>query len=278
MKTAIKGKAGTQFMNRNEDYRQGFRFSESQRWKAATKASKVYPFIDRFSKNDYVLDIGCGVGIELNITSTKADFSVGTDIDVKNLITARSFLKQKSKIDFVRADIHFLPFKDEAFSKILCFDVIEHLRFPDRAVKEISRIVKTDGEGYIRLPNKWTVHEGLLRILALSKPSKGLWNVRHVSFFSLKDIIHLFSRHGFSYLDGYTKGDLRYNLKVSILAIASVFVNGFVVLLGGQYYKVRYYSNALNSSHQKTKIYSYKPNFENMPLFSDYLVVFKRIA
>jgi SAM-dependent methyltransferase len=187
MKTAIKGKAGTQFMNRNEDYRQGFRFSESQRWKAATKASKVYPFIDRFSKNDYVLDIGCGVGIELNITSTKADFSVGTDIDVKNLITARSFLKQKSKIDFVRADIHFLPFKDEAFSKILCFDVIEHLRFPDRAVKEISRIVKTDGEGYIRLPNKWTVHEGLLRILALSKPSKGLWNVRHVSFFSLKE-------------------------------------------------------------------------------------------
>lgn len=92
--------------------------------------------------NDVVLDLGCGVGIELNAVSVHTKYLVGLDIDLSNLRIARNFLDKKSeKMNLVRAGIFFLPFRDSSFSKVLCFDVLEHLANPKRSIKGIRGVM-----------------------------------------------------------------------------------------------------------------------------------------
>ncbi|MEM3765497.1 MAG: class I SAM-dependent methyltransferase [Candidatus Bathyarchaeia archaeon] len=52
-------------------------------------------------------------------------------------------------------DAHFLAFKDSVFDKIVCFEVLEHLDSPIKALKEFKRVLKTNGEIIISVPNVW---------------------------------------------------------------------------------------------------------------------------
>jgi len=54
-------------------------------------------------------------------------------------------------IDIV-GDAHCLPFKDASVDMVLFKNVIEHIRNPDTAMKEIKRVLKPGGYLYIKLP------------------------------------------------------------------------------------------------------------------------------
>lgn len=44
------------------------------------------------------------------------------------------------------ADIHKMPFRDNEFALILCTEVLEHLKNPMQAIKEIQRVLKSGGK------------------------------------------------------------------------------------------------------------------------------------
>lgn len=46
-----------------------------------------------------------------------------------------------------------LPFSDQQFDNILCFETVEHFPQPEKFIKEISRVVKKGGEVIITTPN-----------------------------------------------------------------------------------------------------------------------------
>jgi SAM-dependent methyltransferase len=52
----------------------------------------------------------------------------------------------------VAADIHRLPFKDHSVDGIICNSVLEHLRQPGVAVREMKRVLKPGGQLYIQTP------------------------------------------------------------------------------------------------------------------------------
>ena len=56
-----------------------------------------------------------------------------------------------SKIDII-SDITDIPVKDESFDAIMCIEVFEHIPEPARAVKELSRLLKTGGTLIITAP------------------------------------------------------------------------------------------------------------------------------
>lgn len=49
-----------------------------------------------------------------------------------------------AKIDIV-CDVIDMPFEDNSFDVVLCTEVLEHLPYPELAIKEFSRILKKDG-------------------------------------------------------------------------------------------------------------------------------------
>lgn len=59
------------------------------------------------------------------------------------------------------ADAHCLPFRDDSVDEIYCSHLLEHLRNPILAVKEVMRVLKPKGHGVFIVPNihfPWTIY------------------------------------------------------------------------------------------------------------------------
>lgn len=79
----------------------------------------------RLDSMDTLLDLGCGAGlISINL-SRKVGKATGLDFGRDVLLrTKRNFQAGNSYMDFVQGDIIALPFKEETFSKVLCYSVV----------------------------------------------------------------------------------------------------------------------------------------------------------
>ncbi|MBN1652429.1 MAG: class I SAM-dependent methyltransferase [Deltaproteobacteria bacterium] len=107
-----------------------------------------------------VLDVGCGNGRHLRQTRRLASVAaIGLDLGEKE---ARETIANLSEMDatpesfggtvseagpwmVVRGDVYELPFEDRFFDCVIISEVLEHLHDDDRAIKELSRILKPGG-------------------------------------------------------------------------------------------------------------------------------------
>ena len=80
-----------------------------------------------------ILEVGCG--------KHRSAF-----VDIALDITKESFC------DIV-ADVHRLPFRDGVFSRVVFYEVLEHLVSPLQALREINRVLKKNGELEFSYPN-----------------------------------------------------------------------------------------------------------------------------
>lgn len=91
--------------------------------------------------NSKILDAGCGNGFlmkELKKNSSLTKF-YGLDI-LKDSISYAKKLNPDSR--FFVGNVTDMPFKDDYFDLIICSEVIEHLKNPETALKEIQRTTK----------------------------------------------------------------------------------------------------------------------------------------
>ncbi len=88
------------------------------------------------------LDLGCAQGILGYFARRRGGFWAHADEDLANLRTAKALLGP----DLVQLRGESLPFKDAVFDLVLCLDYLEHIDNDDRAVAEISRVLKPGGE------------------------------------------------------------------------------------------------------------------------------------
>lgn len=93
-----------------------------------------------------VLDVGCGNGRYMVWFSKRIKTVVGLDID-------RKCVRKTHALGFpvILGDAHHLPFKDASFELAVSFDVLEHLRDPRQALKEMRRVAL---KRYVCTPNK----------------------------------------------------------------------------------------------------------------------------
>jgi len=73
-------------------------------------------------------------------------------------------LKRRPAVNLI-ADAHFLPFRNEIFSYIICTEVLEHLESPFHALKEIHRVLKRNGIAFITIPNLTEIR----RVLSIAR-------------------------------------------------------------------------------------------------------------
>ncbi len=88
----------------------------------------------------HVLDAGCGHGVLTKYLTYKTSSVIGIDTDRNRLKIAKTL-----GVNAVYADIYHLPFKNNEFDLVLCFEVLEHLSADRAAVKELTRVVKPRG-------------------------------------------------------------------------------------------------------------------------------------
>jgi len=124
------------------------RFIEGMRVKAIFKVIGI-------KREDCIIEIGCGAG---NVIDKASAYKlIGVDISSSVLRRARQRLNEK--VHLFQADAQNLPCKDQAFTKIICSEVLEHLIDPPAALREMARIVKPQGAVVISVPNESMINQ-----------------------------------------------------------------------------------------------------------------------
>lgn len=90
-----------------------------------------------------VLDLACGTGDVGALLLKKAEEIVGLDYSLSMLRIAK---KKYPEIHFVRGDALNTPFPDETFDLILVSLALRHFENPEKALREIRRILRKGGE------------------------------------------------------------------------------------------------------------------------------------
>jgi len=106
------------------------------------------------------LDVGCDIGLLSLYLATKKFEVYGVDlikekIDVAEIIN----LKLDLKVNFKCASILDLPFEDDEFDYVICSEVIEHIEDDQKAIQELSRVLRREGLLILTVPSKDPIWE-----------------------------------------------------------------------------------------------------------------------
>ena len=98
------------------------------------------------SDNMIVLDLGCANGRHTKLLEKNSQLSIGMDISL-NFIKIAKKTNLGKRIQYVNSEISTLPFKNDAFSHLICIAALHHLREDARieAIKEMFRVLKPGG-------------------------------------------------------------------------------------------------------------------------------------
>lgn len=97
---------------------------------------------------DHVLDIGCGPGLLAALVAERVGsdgFVCGIDVSSSMLALARQRCEQQPWTAFHFAGAERLPHRDGAFTHVVCTQVLEYVRDPDRALADFHRVLRHGG-------------------------------------------------------------------------------------------------------------------------------------
>ena len=144
-------------MEKINKYEYPYHWSLQGFWQKAYEKPLEY-FNAKLSKNDVILDIGCGDGRLTALIAGRVKRVIAIDhqqfpLDMAGVICRHLGIKN---VKFEIGDARKLKYKDCGFDVVTCFDVIEHLPREDaeRMINEISRVLKKDGWMCLTTPNR----------------------------------------------------------------------------------------------------------------------------
>jgi SAM-dependent methyltransferase len=130
-----------------------------------------------------VLDIGCGSGWLTEMVNRQGAEVVAVDISPAGVKKAKRWVvdggqqiadsrqptadsrqptwEMRGDLNFVTADIYDLPFIDRSFRWVILSEVMEHLHKPDRALREVHRILERGGRVVITVPHRERIRHTL---------------------------------------------------------------------------------------------------------------------
>lgn len=97
-----------------------------------------------------ILDVGCAGGFMINKVAQIFPIAQVFGIDVyKKAIEYAT--KKHPQITFVVADAHKIPFNDNVFDLVICYETIEHVVNPKKILKEIKRVLEKNGVAIVTM-------------------------------------------------------------------------------------------------------------------------------
>jgi SAM-dependent methyltransferase len=139
----------------------------------------------RTRQNSMIIDVGCGVGSNLDLLKSMGFRVIGIDSEIYSLSLAKKCL---SGVPLVNGNLINLPFKSNSIGLIIATDILEHLDGDIIGIKEIYRTLKRDGKAIFTVP-----------------AFKFLWGVQdvvgmHKRRYSRRELIRKIEQEGFKIL------------------------------------------------------------------------------
>lgn len=146
------------------------------------------------------LDIGCASGFMISEIAKAFPGAKYHGVDVYDK-AIRFAKKNYPQIKFKVAQAENLPFKDNFFDLILCYETIEHVEDPKKSLKEMKRVLKNNGILLLTMDSgNW-----LFRIIwFIWENTKGkVWKGSHLHPFHHKELSKLIKKAKFKIVKKY---------------------------------------------------------------------------
>lgn len=88
-----------------------------------------------------ILDVGCGEGFTLIRLKNKGIGGQAEGVDYSPEAIALGN-KIHPSLNLRQGDVYALPYPDNSFDLVICTEVLEHLQYPEKALREIKRVSK----------------------------------------------------------------------------------------------------------------------------------------
>lgn len=111
------------------------------------------------TRNGKALDVGCGIGMYLQVLKKNNWKVYGVDT---NLLAVK-LAKEKFGLDIVNTDLIKTSFPTEYFDLVTFWHSFEHMPNPTRIIKEVYRILKKNGRLMIAVPNFTSIEAQIFR-------------------------------------------------------------------------------------------------------------------
>jgi SAM-dependent methyltransferase len=146
-------------------------------------------------KHSRILNLGCGEDFDTNYLFKNRliefNYSCGLDLNFDSLRLSREVIVD-FVFDVVNGDIENLPLRLNSFDLILCLEVLEHLKQPERVVWEMAQ--QFDGRCLFSVPNEPAYR--LTRMLLLRKDIRRFRNhPEHLHNWSRKAFCRLIEKY-----------------------------------------------------------------------------------
>jgi ubiquinone/menaquinone biosynthesis C-methylase UbiE len=148
---------------------------------------------------DKILDVGCGLGYFTEMLNNARAECVGVDIDKRCI----SYCQDNLKGEYMMADINKLPFPDNSFDKVLCTEVLEHVNHNGVVLKEIRRVLKTNGTMVISVPCSEGVFGSLFKRIGHNNVDDNSREYHWHKGYTTEAIKHLLWHYQFEVFDIY---------------------------------------------------------------------------
>jgi len=173
-----------------DDFFKGYK-SQTNRYDFFSKIIKKHKSIGK------LLDVGCAHGYFLKFMQKKYSCT-GLEYNFK---AAKVAQKNTTAKIFVGSVESMKFFKTRTYDVITCFDVLEHVKYLDSAVSELSRISKLDGLLIVSVPNTNSLGHKLKK-----KNWFGYRDRTHISLLTPENWVLLFKQNKFIVIDKFYEG------------------------------------------------------------------------
>jgi ubiquinone/menaquinone biosynthesis C-methylase UbiE len=141
-------------------------------------------------ENMTFLDLGCGTGQAIGLAAKSVNYKgsfYGVDLSSGMVEKAKENFRDLENFHFIIANSESIPLQDNFFDIIICSNSFHHYLHPEKAMSEISRLLKTGGKLYILDPtaDSWII-KIIDKIIKIFEPA-------HVRIYSTREFEKLIS-------------------------------------------------------------------------------------
>lgn len=197
---------------------------------------------------DKLLNVGCGRGAYNHALKDMFNKTYGIDVNEADIMAATK-LNDPSKSEFKLMDGERIEYPKEFFDSVICIDVLEHVKNPDRVLFNIHKVLKKNGQLIVSVPHlnfPWT-YDPINKIMSLfnKKIQIGAYAFGHSKLYNFEELVPMIENLGF-------KVQEKHYLSHYLASLSEIYYVGFLQKLLKE--------NASNTKKSKKSILKYDYN------------------